>query len=85
MRVRRSRKRHAGEYYWADLEGLSVANIDGVDFGKVSHLFSTGANDVLVAKDANGRERMIPFVTGQFVHDIDIDGGRIIVDWDAEF
>ena len=33
-----------GEYYWVDLEGLRVRNVDGVDFGFVSHLFSTGAN-----------------------------------------
>jgi 16S rRNA processing protein RimM len=38
-----------------------------------------------VTKDDTGRERMIPFVTGQFVKNIDIDGGRITVDWDAEF
>src|SRR5690606_33241616 len=49
-----------GEYYWVDLEGLRVVNREGVDFGRVSHLFSTGANDVLVAE--GDRERMIPFL-----------------------
>ena len=44
-----------GEYYWVDLEGLRVVNLEGADFGTVSHLFSTGANDVLVARAiANG-------------------------------
>ncbi len=87
IRVSRSSlpKPPRGEYYWADLEGLDVSNVEGIAFGKVSHLFSTGANDVLVTKDDTGRERMIPFVTGQFVKNIDIDGGRITVDWDAEF
>ncbi len=74
-----------GEFYWADLEGLAVTNMQGIAFGRVSHLFATGANDVLVVSDEARRERMIPFVTGEFVKEVDIDGGRILVDWDAEF
>ncbi len=77
-------KPRRGEYYWSDLEGLAVVNVDGVDFGKVSHLFSTGANDVLVVQDGI-RERLIPFVTGQFVKEVDLKAGRITVDWDPEF
>jgi 16S rRNA processing protein RimM len=73
-----------GEYYWIDLEGLDVFNLEGVAFGKVSHLFSTGANDVLVVRDGE-RETLVPFVTEQFVKEVDIDGGRIVVDWDADF
>lgn len=73
-----------GEYYWVDLEGLRVVNLEGVALGTVSHLFSTGANDVLVARD-DERERMIPFVTPQFVHGVDFDAGVVTVDWDPEF
>ena len=73
-----------GEFYWADLEGLSVVTVDGVALGTVSHLFSTGANDVLVARD-DERERMIPFVQPQYVTSIDIDAGVITVDWDPDF
>lgn len=72
-----------GEYYWTDLEGLAVVTVEGVDLGKVSHLFATGANDVLVVRGE--RERLIPFVTGQFVKDVDLKAGRITVDWDADF
>jgi len=50
----------------------------------VSHLFATGANDVLVVRDGE-RERMIPFVLEQFVKEVDLDSGRIVVDWDPEF
>ena len=49
-RVRRLPPPKPGEYYWVDLEGLRVVNVEGVDFGTVSHLFATGANDVLVAR-----------------------------------
>lgn len=73
-----------GEFYWADLEGLDVVNLEGVAMGHVSHLFATGANDVLVARDGE-REWMIPFVRPQFVTDIDLHAGRITVDWDPEF
>ncbi|MDQ3618203.1 MAG: ribosome maturation factor RimM [Pseudomonadota bacterium] len=72
------------EFYWADLEGLRVVNLEGVAFGTVSHLFSTGANDVLVAR-ADERERMIPFVRPQYITAIDLQAGLITVDWDADF
>ena len=72
-----------GEYYWVDLEGLRVVNREGVDFGRVSHLFSTGANDVLVAEGE--RERMIPFLQPDYIASIDFDQGVVTVDWDPEF
>ena len=72
-----------GEYYWVDLEGLRVRNVEGVDFGVVSHLFSTGANDVLVAQ--GDRERMVPFVVPDYIVSIDFDTSLVTVDWDPEF
>lgn len=73
-----------GEYYWADLKGLTVSNLDGVELGRVTHLQETGANDVLVVRQGK-QERLIPFVQGQFVTDIDLDKGTMTVDWDPEF
>ena len=72
-----------GEYYWVDLEGLRVANREGVDFGVVSHLFDNGANAVLVARGE--RERMIPFKIPDYVVSVDLDAGTMTVDWDADF
>lgn len=72
-----------GEYYWVDLEGLRVVNVDGADFGTVSHLFSTGANDVLVAQGE--RERLIPFLEPDYIRSVDFDAGVVTVDWDADF
>ncbi len=72
-----------GEFYWVDLEGLRVLNVDGADYGTVSHLFSTGANDVLVARGE--RERLIPVVEPDFVKSVDFDTGVVTVDWDADF
>lgn len=72
-----------GEFYWIDLEGLRVENLDGVDFGRAAFVFSNGANDVLVVR--GDRERMIPWVRPDFVRELDFDTGRILVDWDADF
>ena len=72
-----------GEFYWVDLEGLRVVNVEGTDFGIVSHLFSTGANDVLVAQGE--RERMIPFVQPDYIRSVDFEAGVVTVDWDADF
>jgi|JI102314A1RNA_FD_contig_121_223138_length_7018_multi_3_in_0_out_0_7 16S rRNA processing protein RimM len=71
-----------GEYYWSDLEGLVVMNKAGIVLGKVSHLFSTGANDVLVVK--GDRERLIPY-TEDVVLEVDLPKGEISVDWDETF
>lgn len=73
-----------GEYYWVDLEGLRVVTTEGVSLGTVSHLFATGANDVLVARD-DERERMIPFVIPQYVLSVDFEANLVTVDWDPEF
>lgn len=73
-----------GEYYWADLIGLRVETVEGQPLGVVSHLLETGANDVLVAQ-ADDRERLIPFVTGQVVKQVDLAAGLIQVDWDPDF
>jgi 16S rRNA processing protein RimM len=70
-----------GEYYWAQLEGLRVVNLQGVELGTVSHLFETGSNDVLVV--SGERERLIPF-TKYAVHEVDLERRRIRVDWDPE-
>ena len=71
------------EFYWVDLEGLRVVNVEGTDFGIVSHLFSNGANDVLVAQGE--RERMIPFVLPDYIRSVDFEAGVVTVDWDADF
>ena len=86
IRVPRSAlpKSKLGEYYWTDLEGMEVVAIDGTALGRVSHVFATGANDVLVAREGE-RERLIPFVLNQYVHAVDLDKRRITVNWDPEF
>ena len=72
----------ANEYYWADLVGLKVVNTEGADFGTVSEILETGANDVLVV---NGdRERLIPFIE-QVIREVDMPGRSIRVEWGADY
>lgn len=72
-----------GEYYWSDLIGLQVVNLEGVDLGHVDWLFETGNNDVMVV--AGDKERFIPYIKDNFVKSIDLDAKQIIVDWDPDF
>lgn len=73
-----------GEFYWSDLEGLEVVTLDGVSLGRVSHLIATGANDVMIVRDGE-RERLLPYLPGRYVETVDLEAGRITVDWDPEF
>ncbi|MEH6550940.1 MAG: ribosome maturation factor RimM [Pseudomonadales bacterium] len=78
------------EFYWHQLQGLAVYTAaDEQLLGQVEHLMETGANDVLVirpSKDSiDKRERLVPYLPGEVIIDIDLDKGRMIVDWDAEF
>lgn len=72
-----------GEYYWADLVGLTVETVDGVVLGTIERLFETGANDVIVVQ--GDRERLIPYLWSQVVREIDLAAGVMRVDWDPDF
>lgn len=76
-----------GEFYWADLVGLPVRTAAGIELGKVSSLFETGANDVLVV--TGERERMIPYIPGEVILRVRLVRGEvpgeIVVEWDPDF
>ena len=72
-----------GEYYWVDLEGMRVVTQAGQELGQISHLFETGANDVMVIR--GDKERLIPFVEPDVVMEVDFHTHRMTVDWDPDF
>ena len=81
------------EYYWTDLIGLRVKNLQGVDFGVITELFETGANDVMVVKRSTdttdaakerAQERLIPFIAA-VVLEVDLEAKSMLVDWDEDF
>jgi len=71
-----------GEYYWFDLVGMTVVNLQGEVLGQVAEIFATGANDVLVVRGE--RERLIPFV-GPVVERVDLEHARLHVDWHSDY
>jgi 16S rRNA processing protein RimM len=79
------------EYYWSDLIGVNVKNSQQIDFGNITDVFATGANDVIVVKNdvktgegLTSQERLIPF-TPQVILAVDIAAKTMLVDWDADF
>ena len=52
-----------GEYFIKDLLTLSVVDADtGLNYGKITDVLKTGANDVYQITDENGVSRMIPAI-----------------------
>ncbi len=71
------------EYYWTDLVGMQVVNLEKIILGEVIDLMQTGAHDLLVLKGEHG-QKLIPFV-GQFVHEVDKAQRLITVDWGLDY
>ena len=80
-----------GEFYWVDLMGLSVQNLQGEVLGVIRDLMDNGAHPILRVAAAevpeaelHKHERLIPFVD-QFVKQVDLQGKSIQVDWGLDF
>lgn len=75
-----------GAYYWHELEGLEVVNLEGRALGRVERMMETGgANDVMVLAGTDGRETLIPYVRGRVVREVDLARNRATVDWEAHW
>lgn len=68
-----------GEYYWQDLLGMQVVNLEGFELGTIKDLMETGANDVLVLEGP--QERLVPFVMDEVVKTVDFEAQVVTVDW----
>lgn len=71
------------QYYWSELIGLSVFSDTGHELGLVREMIATGANDVMLVQGE--RERLIPFIYGVYVSEVDLAAGRVVVSWDPDF
>lgn len=83
------------EFYWVDLIGLAVVNLQGEALGVVADMMDNGAHPILrvgrlpasagegPTADA-GAEILIPFVE-QFVREVDQAGKKITVDWGLDY
>ena len=61
-----------GEYFIADLMGLSVFSDEGEALGELSEVLSTGANDVYVVTKAGERDLLLPAIR-ECILSIDMD------------
>jgi 16S rRNA processing protein RimM len=71
-----------GTYYLADLVGLEVVNGQGAVLGRVEKFFSSGAQDVMEV--VGDKTRLLPWVAA-VVKDVDLAGGRVRVEWEADW
>ena len=65
-----------GEYFIADLEGLTVIDADETELGKIVEVITLPSNDVYVIRGKH--EYMIPAVE-EFIRDVDLDAGIMYV------
>lgn len=80
------------EFYWIDLIGLAVENLQGEALGHVTDLMDNSAHPILrVASAATSdpeqettQELLIPFVD-QFVKTVDQENKKITVDWGLDY
>lgn len=81
-----------GEFYWLDLIGLAVVNLQGESLGVVADLIDNGAHPILRVvlaqqvdqTDIPEREYLIPFVE-RFVPTVDQKNKLITVDWGLDY
>ncbi len=75
-----------GKFYWSNLIGLAVINVQNQALGKVDHLLGTRAHDVLVVKNKDkNEEQLIPFVMNEIIKVVDLDNHIILVDWGENY
>lgn len=80
------------EFYWVDLIGLEVENLQGMRLGQVSDMMDNGAHPILrvavpqvaEADPKAAQELLIPFVE-QFVITVDRTAKKITVDWGLDY
>lgn len=73
-----------GEYYWADLLGLTVLNTREQSLGRILGMIETPANTVLRVGDGESTERLLPFVA-TVVLDVDLAARQVRVEWEMDW
>lgn len=66
------------ENFITDLIGLSVVTDQGEDFGTVTDILQTGANDVYVIEGKDGKEYLFPSIK-ECILKVDLEAGQVLV------
>ncbi|MDR4516429.1 MAG: ribosome maturation factor RimM [Nitrosomonas sp.] len=85
-------------YYWSDLIGAEVVNLNSEKLGTVTGLIETGSNDILRVKTGNivserpehsgsngTQELLIPFIEKTFIKKVNLACSQIVVDWELDY
>jgi 16S rRNA processing protein RimM len=67
------------EWYDHQLVGLAAVDPAGAALGTVTDVVHSPASDLLVVRDAEDREHLVPFIRAM-VPSVDVPGGRVVVD-----
>ncbi len=67
-----------GAFYFHELLDLEVVDEAGNILGTLTEILETGANDVYVVTDSNGRELLLPAIP-EVVMNVDLDAKKIEV------
>lgn len=66
-----------GEFFICDIIGSTVFEEDGKEFGTLTDVLQTGANDVFVVMGKDGKEVLLPCID-DCIREIDVEGKRIV-------
>lgn len=66
------------EFFICDLIGCMAYEEDGKEFGELTEVMQTGANDVFIFKTKDGKEILVPY-TQECIKSIDIQNKKIVV------
>ena len=67
------------EYFIADLIGLKVVTDEGEEFGELTDVMQTGANDVYVVETYKDKQEVLLPVIDECVFDVDLEKGIVTV------
>ena len=71
------------EYYWDDLIGATVNNLEGHKLGIVTKIENHGASDLIFIDNKKGKEIIVP-VENEFFQKFEKNNNLIIVDWEID-
>jgi 16S rRNA processing protein RimM len=71
----------ADEFYWHQLIGLEVMNVDGRRLGTIRQIIETGSNDVYVVQE--GREEVLIPALVEVVREVNLERRLMVVDLPA--
>ena len=79
-------KTESDSYYWVDLIGCKVINLQDQDLGEVIDVTDNGAHGVIAIGDASTKtaKYLVPFVK-EVVQNVDLPNKKMTLDWQSDW